>query len=243
MKQLCELFKEVIDGGQEENKTRTLSFQFEVWSDKTFRALPFIGNHKGVLLDQFDFMKEWFGELSDSELRIAKDGVPLNSISHLVEQLMNGDNQFGFSLMKKDDPTEFIFRQFGCIESQETEDFLSHDPLTRHPSLEISINAPTDLLGIPFIVNSGLVMFILLAHYSKITELWAKTNNYVIGELHVSFNRGITVSDMKEAKAFLDRIPALRLWSLLIKNQTPYIESLDVEKEVFVDENFENLLK
>jgi hypothetical protein len=48
---------------------------------------------------------------------------------------------------------------------------------------------------------------------------------------------------MKEAKAFLDRIPALRLWSLLIKNQTPYIESLDVEKEVFVDENFENLLK
>ena len=232
----------MIDG-KEENKTRTLSFQFEVWSDKTFRALPFIGNHKGVLLDQFDFMKEWFGELSDSELRVEKDGVPLNSISHLVEQLMIGDNQFGFSLVKKEDPTQFIFRHFGCMESQEAEDLLGQDPLIRHPSLEISINTQTDLLGIPFIINSGLAMFILLAHYSKITELWAKTKNYVIGELHVSFNSGITVSDLNEAKAFLDRIPSLKLWSLRFKNQTPYIERLDAEKEILVDENFENLLK
>jgi hypothetical protein len=84
-------------------------------------------------------------------------------------------------------------------------------------------------------------MFIILGYFTKITKSWAKSQNYLTGEVKINITGVMNAVSVKELQKNLDSILTEPFMNVRILPKAHYITTLDYDKHVLIDRDFHKL--
>ena len=230
MRQYIELAKRVIENGGflEAKNGESITIGFEVWSDETFRAVPLYPRKDHTI--RSSFVSSYYllrsCNFKDEEGNSVDIGRLLDILTEKSESKRNSFELTDF------DGIVFKFNNFGmAFENIEGE----------IPSIETTLHSPSLDYVLPTILDQLIWMLIILGYFTKITKSWAKSQNYLTGEVKINITGVMNAVNVKVLQKNLDLILSEPFMNVRILPKAHYIDALDFDKHVLVDRDFHKL--